>query len=284
MLKEYYRLTKPGIVYGNVFTTIAAFLFASRLHIAPLLFLATALGIGLVIASACVFNNYIDRDIDRRMERTKDRALVSGAIPAWKALAFGAILGLCGILLLYAYVNSLSALIAVLGFVFYVFIYGWAKRTSHWGTVVGSISGSVPIVVGYTAVTGRFDLAAALLFLILALWQMPHFYAIAMYRLDEYVAAGIPVLPARKGMKTTKLYIALYILAFIVATCSLTFFGYTGYVYLAVMLFFGLAWLSRCLQSFKASDDMRSGRRIFLFSLIVLVAFSVALAMGPILP
>src|ERR1700690_3354562 len=109
MLKKYYQLAKPGIVYGNVFTTIAAFLFASRWHFTLLLFAATVIGIALVIASACVFNNYRDRDIDRKMIRTKDRALVSGAISVKSALAYGAVLGCCGAVLLLVCVNILTA-------------------------------------------------------------------------------------------------------------------------------------------------------------------------------
>jgi protoheme IX farnesyltransferase len=96
MIKTYYRLTKPGIVYGNVFTTLAAYLFASRWHVVPLLFFATLIGLGLVIASACVFNNYLDRDIDRKMARTKDRTLVTGGVSPHNALAYGTLLGLIG--------------------------------------------------------------------------------------------------------------------------------------------------------------------------------------------
>jgi len=284
MFKKYYALVKPGIVYGNAFTTFAAFLFASRWHFAPFLLIATLLGISFVIASACVFNNFLDRDIDRKMARTKDRALASGAIPVWSALLYGTVLGICGLVLLHFYVNNLTALIAFLGFVFYVIIYGWAKRASHWGTVVGSISGSVPIVVGYTAVTDKLDMTALILFLILALWQMPHFYAIAIYRFDEYAAAGIPVLPIKKGMRKTKIYIVSYILAFVFVAPLLTLFGHAGHSYLAAVVLFGLVWLWRGLLGFRADDNARWARKLFFVSLIVLVAFSVALSLATVLP
>src|SRR5579872_2970145 len=183
--RDYYKLTKPGIVYGNVFTTIAAFLFAIRWRFESFqsieLFLATVFGISFVIGSACVFNNYLDRDIDKRMERTQKRALVTGAISTRSALMYGTILGLVGFILLGVFVNVLTALIALVGFIFYVILYGIAKRGSHWGAVVGSVSGAVPIVVGYTAVTNQLDLTALILFLVLVFWQMPHFYAIAIY-------------------------------------------------------------------------------------------------------
>jgi protoheme IX farnesyltransferase len=284
MLKNYYQLAKPGIIYGNLFTTLAGFLFASRWHFSPLLLIATLVGLGLVIGSACVFNNYIDRDIDRTMLRTKDRALISGAISPRGAIIYGIVLAVIGFSLLYAYVNILTALIALFGFVFYVVIYGFAKRASHWGTVVGSVSGAVPIVVGYVAIADRLDGAALILFLILVLWQMPHFYAIAMYRLEDYVSAGIPVLPARKGMKVTKRYIVGYIAAFIIAMALLTICGYVGYIYLAAVLIIGLAWLWRGVEGFKAYDDRKWARKLFFFSLIVLVGFSLILSVASVLP
>ena len=284
MIKEYYELVKPGIVYGNAFTTLAAFLFASRWHFSAALFLATMLGITLVIASACVFNNYIDRELDSKMTRTRDRALASGKIPNSSALVYASALGVIGFALLSMFVNALTATVAFTGFVFYVIIYGWAKRTGSWGTLVGSIAGAAPIVVGYTAVTNRFDLAALLLFLILALWQMPHFYAIALHRLEEYKAAGIPVLPIAKGARRTKVSILLYIVAFIIAAASLTFFNFTAYGYLAVILSSGLVWLWLAARGFTASDDAMWARRLFLFSLIVLVAFCGALAFAPLVP
>ena len=292
MLKKYYKLAKPGIVYGNIITTIAAFFFATRWHIhssdiwiAVLIFVATIVGLGLVIASACVFNNYLDRNIDKKMSRTEGRALVTGEISVKSALMYGTVLGVVGLLILALFVNYLSALLALLGFVFYVIVYGYAKRASYWGTIVGSISGAIPIVVGYTAVTGHLDMQALILFLILAFWQMPHFYAISMYRLDEYKSAGIPVLPAQKGMRTTKLNIVGFIIAFILAEVSLWYFGFAGWFYLVSVLIFGVAWLWKGLQGFrKGIDEEKWARKTFFYSLIVLLAFCVTIALAPLLP
>lgn len=194
MIKEYYRLTKPGIVYGNVFTTLAAFLFASHWHIGSALLFGTLVGLALVIASACVFNNYFDIDIDKKMARTKARALVSGAISGQSALAYGTVLGLVGLYLLYTYTNVLTAAIALAGFVVYVCVYTPLKPRSALAVFVGAVAGAVPIVVGYTAVTNRLDLTALILFVCLFVWQLPHFIAIAVYRFDEYAAAGVPLL------------------------------------------------------------------------------------------
>jgi protoheme IX farnesyltransferase len=282
--KEYYRLTKPGIVYGNIFTTLAAFLFASRWHVASVLFFATLLGLALVIASACVFNNYIDQDIDPKMVRTKSRALAAGIISNQSALVYATVLGLVGIALLFFYVNSLTALVALGGFVVYVFVYTFAKRYSAHAPLWGSVSGAVPILAGYTAVINRIDTTALLLFMILVVWQIPHFDAIAISRLDEYKAANIPILPLRIGVQKTKYHILVYILIFIFATSSLWLLGFVGTIYFTVTLLVNFMWLALAIKGFWAKDNKKWARKLFLFSLIVLVVFSVLLAASPFLP
>jgi protoheme IX farnesyltransferase len=288
MIKDYYKLAKPGIVYGNVFTTIAAFLFACGAHYSRFslsLFLAAVFGIALVIASACVFNNYIDRDIDRKMKRTSNRALVTGKISVRNALTYGTVLGLLGLVLLLVCANLLTACIALFGFFSYVVLYGIAKRRSYWGALVGSIPGAVPIVVGYTAVANQLDVTALILFFVLVFWQMPHFYAIAIYRLDEYKEAGIPVLPVEKGIHTTKLHILLFIIAYLAATVALWSYGFAGYVYLASVSIFGAAWLWKGFHGFRIKDlteEAKWARKLFLFSLMVLVSFCVTIAIVPI--
>ena len=289
MVKEYYRLAKPGMVYGNVITTIASFLFALAFDFSqPLhtfvLFIATTLGISLIIGSACVYNNIADREIDKKMERTKNRALVTGRISIPSALLYGALLGSIGFSLLYVCVNPLTAYIGAFGWFSYVVLYGLAKRGSSLGALVGSISGGVPIIVGYTAVTNSFDTRALLLFIILALWQMPHFYAIAIYRLEDYKKAGIPVLPAEKGMLKTKLDILIYLNLYILVTLSFSLLGYAGVVYFLSSFIFGILWLVRSLRGFTAQDDTLWAKSLFKFSLIVLLAFCTTLALSPLLP
>ena len=283
MIKKYYALTKPGIIYGNLVTTAGGFLLASRGHVRFGLFLAILVGTSLVIASACVFNNYIDRGIDAKMARTKKRAMVEGSISGPAALTYGAVLGILGVAILGRYTNLLTLGIGVLAFIVYVAVYGVGKRHSVHGTIIGSIAGAAPVVAGYTAVTNRFDGGAIILFAILVLWQMPHFYAIAMYRLDDYAAAGIPVLPVKTDMRTTKIQILAYTLAFVVATLLLTVFGYTGYTYLVVMVAVGLYWLRLGIQGLKAADDNKWARKMFRFSLIVILTLSVMLAVGSVL-
>ncbi len=284
MIRAYYRLAKPGIVYGNIFTVIAGYLFATHLEISWPVFTAVILGMAMVIAGACVFNNVLDRDIDAKMERTKVRATVTGAVSVRAALVYGTVLCVVGFSMLFFDTNALTAAVALTGFFFYVVMYGAAKRITRAHTLIGSISGAVPILAGYTAATHSIDAAGIILFLILVLWQMPHFYAIALYRLHEYAAAGIPLLPSVKGAYLTKIVIAVYIAAFVFAQAIFTILSYTGYVYLAVVLSFGIAWFVRAIRGFSAHDDAVWAKHLFYFSLYVLVAFCVALSIGTLLP
>lgn len=284
IIKRYYKLAKPGIIYGNLLSAIAGFVLASQRNFDAGLFLATLIGTALVIGSGCVFNNYIDRDIDSKMIRTKKRALPAGQIPLANALAYGSTLGLLGFLTLWHYTNLLTVIIGFVGIFFYVVVYGIAKRRTPWGTMIGSIPGATPTAAGYTAVTGTFDEAAILLFLILAIWQMPHFYAIAIFRLKDYRAAGLPVLAAVRGTKTTKLRIMGYIAAFTLVVPLLTVLGYTGYTYALIMAILGIAWFWKGLRSLGTNDDAAWARKMFGFSLIVLLSFPVAVAVDIFLP
>ncbi|HTR18491.1 MAG TPA: heme o synthase [Candidatus Paceibacterota bacterium] len=284
MFKTYYNLAKPGIIYGNLITTVAAYFFASRWQVNAENFLGTVFGLGFVIASACVINNYLDRDIDKNMERTKDRALATGAISNTNAFVFAGVLGVVGFALLLVFVNVLAALVALAGFLIYVFVYSFSKRTTHWATEIGSLAGAVPIVVGYVAVADRLDLVALILFLILALWQMPHFFSIATYRSREYAAAGIPVLPLRKGTHETKRQILLYIIGFALAASLLTFLGYAGYAYVLVVELAALVWFGFATQGFTAENEDAWARKLFFISLAVLLVFSVALSFASVLP
>lgn len=246
--------------------------------------MAFVVGTSLVIACGCVINNYIDRELDKNMARTKHRALVIGKIPTVHAIIYGVLLGLIGFWLLLAYTNALTAEIGAVGLFFYLVMYSFWKRRSWLGTVVGSVSGATPIAAGYTAVTGRFDTAALLLFLTMVCWQMPHFYSIALYRLKDYSAAGLPVLPVKKGSPRTKLEMLFYIAGFTLAASLLTVYRYTGYIYMATMLTVGFYWLQEAYSGFKTEDDGKWGRHMFFLSLTALLILSVSLSIGALLP
>lgn len=262
---------------GNLITVAAGFLLASRGHFDLWLFLSTLLGLTCIIASACVFNNYIDRQIDKKMERTKNRALVTGLITNKKAILFAVALGLLGNFVLILYTNFLTVAITDLGFLVYVLLYSIWKCRTVYGTAIGSIAGGIPAVVGYCAVTNNFDAGALILFVIMVFWQMPHFFSIAIYRIDDYAHASIPVLPVKKGLYRTKVHMILYIAGFIAATALLTFYHYTGYAYLIIATLFGLSWLVLCIKGFKSSNDPQWARHMFRLSLITIMAICITI-------
>jgi len=285
--KDYYSLTKPGVLYGNALTAAAGFLLASRSSFNFWLFVALCVGTTLIIASACVLNNYLDQDIDSKMARTKTRAIVAGIVPGRHAVILSIVLGVVGLVVLLLWTNWLVVSIGIGGFVDYVVLYGMlSKRLSWHGTLVGSISGAAPILAGYVAVTGRIDIGAVIVFAVLFLWQMPEFYSIAVYRQKEYAAAGVPVISVVKGVKQTRTQIFWYTLAFVIATVLLTVFGYTGYVYLVVMLALGLYWLWLAVKGLRVEERSSDAwaRRMFRFSLIILLVFCGMIMVGARLP
>ena len=274
MIKTYYSLTKPGVLYGNALTAAAGFLLASKGQVDLWLFVALCIGSTLIIASACVLNNYLDQDIDSKMARTKKRALVQGEIKGQNAVIFSIILGIVGVAILLAWTNLLVVFIGIGGFIVYVVLYGMlSKRLSIHGTLVGSVSGAAPILAGYCAVTGSVDLGAILVFSILFLWQMPEFYSIAVYRQKEYAAAGVPVMSVVKGIKSTKIQIFIYTVLFVVSTLLLSVFRYTGVVYLVIMAVLGVYWILLGAKGLRARDSDAWARKMFKFSLIILLVF-----------
>ncbi len=280
-----YRLTKPGVLYGNALTTVAGFLLASKHGFDIGLFLATVLGSTLIIASATTINNYLDRDIDKLMVRTSGRELVTGLVKPRDALAFGLLLGFAGVALLAVYVSWLVVAIGLVGFVDYVFLYGaFAKRRSWHGTLVGSISGAVPILAGYVAAAGGFDLGAWLVFAVLFFWQMPEFYSIAIYRRKEYKAAGVPVITVVKTVAYTKLQILMYVIAFSLAALALPVFEYTGPVYAVVMAALCSYWVWLGVKGLLAADSDMWARKMFRFSLTILLVFCFLISVDSLLP
>jgi protoheme IX farnesyltransferase len=284
LIRSYYRLTKPGIIYSNVLAALAGFLLASHWRFQLITLLGTLFGIAFVIASACVFNNYIDQPIDRKMARTKNRALVTGRISDASALTYALVLGLLGFAILSLTTNLLTVCLGIIAIIFYVAVYGYAKRHTVHGTLVGTISGALPPIAGYTAITNHVDVAAVLLGLIWVLWQMPHFFAIAMYRKDDYAEAGIPVLPVKKGLRRTKYQIIAYVFAFSIAVLLLPLGGYTGIIYVIVMGLVAFNWIGLALTGLKAVDEVKWARKMFFKSLTVMLFLCLMVSIGAIIP
>lgn len=273
-VRTYYWLAKPGIIYGNLLAAAAGFFIASRGGIDAALLAGTLLAIALIIGSACVINNYLDRDIDKVMARTRWRAFPSGSVSPGAAFTYAAVLGITGFATLIAFTNWLTVAIGIIGYVDYIVLYGWSKRRTWHGTLIGTVSGSMPLVAGYTALTGRFDAGAALLFLIMVFWQMPHFYAIAIRRLKDYRAAKVPVLPAVKGARAAKLQIMAYVAAFAAAGVSLYVLDYAGLPYLIFIVVYSLGWMVLGYTGFSAGKDRLWAKKMFVYSLVFLPALA----------
>ena len=276
MLKKYLFLTKPGILFGNFVTTLGGYFLAAQGSVDFLLLLITLLGTTLVVASGCVVNNVIDQDIDQKMQRTKNRAMVKKSISVPVALVYSLVLGVIGFSILWFWVNAYAFLFAVIGFVVYVVLYSlWTKRTTIHQTVIGSISGASPPVIGYTAVSNEFDLAALLIFIGYALWQMPHSWAIAVYRFDDYKNAGIPILPVARSILRTKIESLIYVILFTISMNALFVYGYTNWLYLVILNALCIYWFYIGVLGFKAENDQLWAKRFFLFSVILITIISI---------
>ncbi len=280
VFRRYLTVTKPGIIMGNLISVAGGFLLASRGEIDYVLMAATLIGLSLVVASGCAINNCIDRDIDAKMQRTRSRVTVTGEMSVKAAFWHGIVLGVVGFALLAVYTNATAVFFAALGYVVYVGLYSlYMKRNSVYGTLVGSLSGAVPPVVGYCAVSGQFDAAAAILLVMFSLWQMPHSYAIAIFRFKDYEAANIPVLPVAEGIEKAKLHIVFYIAVYAIVTMMLSIAGYTGIGFLAVACTTSFWWLLMALRGYRPDIDMtRWARQVFGFSILNITILSIAMA------
>lgn len=281
MFKRYLQVTKPGIIMGNLISVAGGFFLASRGEIDWILMLATVVGLSLVVASGCAINNYIDRDIDAKMQRTRNRVTVNGEMSGKAAFFHGIVLGVIGFALLSFFTNWVAVAFAVFGYVVYVGLYTmYFKRKSVYGTFVGSLSGAVPPVVGYCAAAGQFDAGAAILLAMFCIWQMPHSYAIAIFRYKDYEAAGIPVLPVSQGIAKAKRHIILHIAAFAVVAALLPLTGYVGIGFMVVALATSLWWLAMALRGYRPGIDVNGwARQVFFFSIITVTALSVTMAL-----
>ncbi len=279
MFKHYLSLTKPGIIFGNLIAAAAGFLLAAKGQIDWPLFIATMSGVILIVGSGCTFNNYIDRDIDGKMQRTKNRVLVTGRLPVSNALMFASLLGVIGFGLMYQFSNLYALGFGVLGFVVYVGFYSLMyKRTSVFSTAIGSISGACPPVMGYVAVTGQVDSGALILLVAFCLWQIPHSYAIAIYRFNDYQQAKIPVLPIKEGIKAARYHIIVYIIAFVLVSLMLTHQNYVGFLYAAVMTILGGYWAYIAMIEYNETNQQAWGKKMFILSIITICCFSMLIS------
>jgi protoheme IX farnesyltransferase len=277
--KDFLALIKIGIVNSNLITTFAGLWLA--LHFTGMSFLnnldivfLTVIGSSMIIAGSCAINNYVDRDIDPLMERTKGRPTVTGKITPGKVLGMGILLIGLGTMCLF-FTTLTATVIGLLGVFSYVFLYTlWSKRQLVSNTIIGSISGAVPPLIGWAAVDPHLGAMAWALFVLMFVWQPPHFYALAMRRVNEYRAAGIPMLPVVKGFKTTKIHILLWVALLLPIPFFLQSLG-IPFIILATVL--NLGWLALGIYGYRIKDDIKWAKLMFVYSLQYLTIIFVAM-------
>jgi protoheme IX farnesyltransferase len=275
----YLALTKPRIIELLLVTTVPTMFIAARGVPSPWLMAATLLGGSLSAASANVLNCYLDRDIDALMRRTARRPLPAHRVDPADALRFGLVLGVAGFVWLWATVNLLSAVLATAAILFYVFVYTLGlKRRSTQNIVIGGAAGAVPVLVGWSAVTGRVDLPALVLFAIIFYWTPPHFWALSLRFKDDYAAAGVPMLPVVRGARETSTQILYYTVLLVAVTLLLYPAGRMGTVYLAAAVALGGAFIWRALE-LRRDLDGRRAVRLFSFSNTYLALLFLAMAL-----
>ncbi|MBB6677844.1 protoheme IX farnesyltransferase [Cohnella lubricantis] len=268
--KVVFDTIKIGIVKSNLIAMFAGLAMALYVHHIPFFdkignIVLALIGSSLVIGAAGVFNNLYDRDIDRIMERTKGRPTVTGVVGVASGLLIGSWIALVGLAALYV-ASPLAALFGFLGLFLYVVPYTmWTKRRTVYNTEIGSLSGAMPPLIGWAAISpDMLNSSILALFLMMVIWQMPHFYAIAIRRMEEYRAANIPMLPVVKGMHRTYVQMNVYLAALLL--CSILFWPFNPYIAVTNAVL-SLAWLIISVVGYRKKEERVWAKSMFIFSL-----------------
>ena len=256
LIKSYFELTKPKVVMMMLITAIVGMLLASK-TLPPLsLIVISLLGIGLCASSAATINQIIDRNIDANMARTSERPLPQGNITTLNASIFALILMIAGTTILVLKVNTLTALLTVSSLIGYAFIYTvFLKRATPQNIVIGGLAGAAPPLLGWTSISNSIDPNALLLVLIIFVWTPPHFWALAIYRREDYAKEAIPMLPVTHGIKFTKLQIILYTILLLIVSILPYIVMMSGRIYLFSALFLGLFYLYSSIKMYLTDDE-----------------------------
>ncbi len=280
-VSAYVALTKPRIIELLLITTLPTMILAKGGLPDVWLMIATLVGGALAAGGANAINMYVDRDIDKLMHRTAKRPLVTGAVTPRSALVFAVTLEIVAFVELWAWVNLLSAVLAVSATLFYVFIYTlWLKRTSKQNIVIGGAAGAMPVLVGWAAVTDSLAWAPVILFAVIFLWTPPHFWALAFKYKDDYKAAHVPMMPVVATFRRTAFEILAYTVAMVAATFALAPVAHLGTLYVVSAAVLGAGFIALAVRLWvqatpKASMQLFSYSITYLTLLFVLMAVDV---------
>ncbi len=275
-LASYINLCKPKIVLLLTITALVGMLLSINFYSNILDGLASLLGFALLAGASAALNQIFDRETDKNMNRTKTRPLASGEISLFSALTFTAILLFVGSSLLLYFSNLLTLLITTFGFIFYSLIYTiYLKWSTPQNIVIGGLSGALPPLIGWTAVNNDISLLPLTLVLVIFLWTPPHFWPLAIDRLDEYKKEGVPMMPIAKGVSRTKKEMVVYAILLLAASLAPFFYGLTGYFYLISTTALNLYFIYLCIAYLNDRENELS-MKIFNFSVKYMFLFFLA--------
>jgi protoheme IX farnesyltransferase len=283
-LRAFLSLTKPRVVSLIVFTAVIGMFLATPGMVPVPLLVAATLGIALVAGAAAAVNCLVEHGIDALMQRTRWRPLARGELNAVQTLVFAGLLGGAGLWLLYHFVNVLTMALTAATFVGYAVVYTIIlKPATPQNIVIGGASGAMPPVLGWAAVTGQVPIEAMLLFLIIFAWTPPHFWALALYRTDDYAKAGVPMLPVTHGKRYTRLQVLLYTLILFAVSLLPYVNRMSGAIYLVFALALGGIFIAYALRIYLRYSD-RLAQETFRYSIVYLAALFAALLIDHYLP
>ena len=279
-VRDYVDLLKPRVMSLVVFTGLVGVLIAPvRLHPFEAFLAVAAIALGSGAAGA--INMWYERDLDALMERTRQRPLPAGRVAPDDALGLGVLLSIFSVLLMSLATNFVAAALLAAAILFYVFVYTiWLKRRTPQNIVIGGAAGAFPPMIGWAAVTGDVSAVGVALFLLIFLWTPPHFWALALYRSDDYRRAGVPMLPVVAGPRATKLQMLVYTLVVVPVALAPTLLGAVGWLYGAVAVALSAGFIGHAIGVWRAPDDRRghgAAKRMFKFSLLYLAVLFAAL-------
>ena len=275
-MANFLALTKPKIVLLLTLTALVGMMLTIEFYTNILSSLASLLGFAFLAASSAALNQIFDRESDKNMERTKKRPLASGDISLTQALSFTAFLLFIGSSLLLYFSNLLTLFITTFGFIFYSLVYTiYLKWATPQNIVIGGLSGALPPLIGWTAVTNEISLLPLILVLIIFLWTPPHFWPLAIDRLDEYKKEGVPMMPIAKGVSRTKKEMIVYSVLLLGASLAPFFYGLTGYFYLISTTALNLYFIYLCIAYLNDKENELS-MKIFNFSVQYMLLFFLA--------
>lgn len=275
--RDFWELTKPRVVAMLMVTALVGMVLAPHEWLGVWQYTAAIIGLWAGMASAAVINQWVDQHYDAVMARTQGRPLVQGKVTAAMALGWAGFLAALSMLLLTVWVNPLTAWLTALGMVGYAGIYTrYLKRATPQNIVIGGLSGALPPLLGWAAVTGQMSAEAWLLVLLIFVWTPPHFWALAIHRRDEYAEAGIPMLPVTHGIALTKTLVWYYTILLLVVSVLPYLIGMMGPVYLVAALVFGLGFMR---EAWRLRYHEREGQamKTFGFSIVYLLGVFAAL-------